>query len=324
MRVVVVVERVSGVAGWILFVSLLVIASSILLFSSNVPLFLAVLCMSLFVLPKKWAGWEFQWRLCFFLLTGIFLEILLFLLLPSLGASGYIYVIAAAVPMAMSLILLSDYKWRVSRFISTENILIVAVLLAALILLNIVGPWKLKEGLLGFSILLVMLLMLNYIPSSLRRSELFNFLSKFGDFNTPIDFIEEILRKANKEEGEEADFIRFRFKEFLDQIERGDMEHAYVTLATGMMELLKIWDGEKGQAKKQLVSEWENEIKGITHDQIRASIVHSIPPKRRKKKWRKLDKDLQRKRQILNKFKNDPYTPIKDLLKKAAKKYELE
>ena len=321
MRVAVVMERV---ANWILFVSLLVIASSIILFSSNIPLFLAVLSMSLFILPKKWARWEFQWRLCFFMLTGIFLEILLFLLSPSLGASAYIYVIAAAVPMVMSLILLSDYKWRISRFISAENILIVAVLLAVLILLNIVGPWKLKGGLLGFSILLVMLLMLNYIPSSLRRSELFNFLSKFGDFNTPIDFIEEILRKANKEEGEEADFIRFRFNEFLDQIERGEMEHVYVTLATGMMELLKIWDGEKGKVKKRLVSEWEDEIKA-THDQIRASIVHSTPPpKQGKNKWKKLDKDLQRKRQILNKFKNDPYTPIKDLLKEAAKKYELK
>ena len=38
----------------------------------------------------------------------------------------------------------------------------------------------------------------------------------------------------------------------------------------------------------------------------------------------KIDKDLQRKRQILNKFKGDPYTPIKDLFKEAAKKYGLK
>ena len=323
MRITVVAERVGTIANWILFVSLLVIASSILLFSSNLPLFLAVLCMSLFILPKKWVKWEFPWRFCFFLLTGTFLEISIFLLLPSLETSGYVYITAVAVPIAASLILLNkNHKWRVSRFMTAENILMVAVLLVVLILLNVLGLWKLKGGLIGFSTLLVVSLMLNYIPSALRRTELFNFLSKFGNFHTPNDFIEEIIKRANKK-GEEAEFIKYRFNEFLDQIERGDMEHAYVTLATGIMELLKMWDGKKGEVKKQLVSEWEDEIKA-THDQIRASIVHSTPPKWRKNRWKKLDKDLERKRQILNKFKGDPYTPIKDLLNEAADKYGLK
>ena len=325
MRIAVVVERVGEIAYWILLASLLVIASSILLFTLNLPLFLAVLCMSLFILPKKWFKWEFPWRLCFFLLTGIFLEISLILLLPSLETSGYVYIIAAAVPMAMSLILLSNHKWRFSRFISTENILIVAALLAVLILLNILGSWKLKEGLLGFSTLLVMFLMLNYIPSALRRTELFNFLTKLGNFHTPNDFIEEVIKKANKK-GEEAEFLRYRFNEFLDQIERGDMEHAYVTLATGMLELLKIWnkkckkkDKVKNRCvKNKYVDGWKDKIK---HDDVRASIVHSTPPPWKPEK--SPVKDLEHKRQILRMFKSDPYIPIKDLLKETAKRYEL-
>jgi len=321
MRIAVVAERMGGIANWILFVSLLVIASSILLFTLNLPLFLAVLCMSLFILPKRWFKWEFPWRLCFFLLTGIFLEISLILLLPSLETSGYIYIIAVAVPMAMSLILLSNYKWRVSRFISAENILIATVLLAVLILLSILGSWKLKGGLFGFSTLLVMLLMLNYIPPALRRTELFNFLTKFGNFHTPNDFIEEIIKRANKK-GEEAEFLRYRFNEFLDQIERGDMEHAYVTLATGMLELLKVWKGKDENksryVKNKYVDGWKDELK---HDDVRASIVHSTP--RQSEPQKNLIKDLKRKRQILRMFKGDPYVPIKDLLKETAKKYEL-
>jgi len=327
MRITVVAERVGTIANWILFVSLLVIASSILLFSSNLPLFLAVLCMSLFILPKKWVKWEFPWRFCFFLLTGTFLEISIFLLLPSLETSGYVYITAVAVPIAASLILLNkNHKWRVSRFMTAENILMVAALLVVLILLNVLGLWKLKGGLIGFSTLLVVSLMLNYIPSALRRTELFNFLSKFGNFHTPNDFIEEIIKRANKK-GEEAEFIRYRFNEFLDQIERGDMEHAYVTLATGIMELLKIWNRECKKrdkvknkcVKNKYVDGWEDKIK---HDEVRASIVHSTPPPWEKGK--NSDEDLERKRQILNKFKGDPYTPIKDLLNEAADKYGLK
>jgi len=41
-------------------------------------------------------------------------------------------------------------------------------------------------------------------------------------------------------------------------------------------------------------------------------------------KGKNSDKDLERKRQILNKFKGDPYTPIKDLLNEAADKYGLK
>lgn len=323
MRIAVVAGLVGEIANWILFVSLLVIASSILLFTLNIPLFLAVLCMSLFILPKRWFKWEFPWRLCFFLLTGIFLEISLILLLSSLETSGYIYIIAVAVPMAMSLILLSNYKWRVSRFISAENILIATVLLAVLILLSILGSWKLKGGLFGFSTLLVMLLMLNYIPPALRRTELFNFLTKLGNFHTPNDFIEEIIKRANKK-GEEAEFLRYRFNEFLDQIERGDMEHAYVTLATGILELLEIWKRKKKDKNKRIyvrdkyVDGWKDKIE---HNDVRASIVHSTP--RPSKPQKDLIEDLERKRLILRMFKCDPYVPIKDLLKETAKKYEL-
>jgi len=319
MRISVLVEHISRITDWILFVFLLVLASFVLLFPLNLPLFLVVLCMSLFILPKRWVKWEFSWRFCLFLLTGIFLEILLFSLFK--GTLGFVYLTVVAVPIVISLFLLSErYKWRVSRFISTETSLVVATFLAAVILLDTLGIWEFKESLIGFSVLLVMLLMLNHTFSAFRRTELFRFLSKFGNFHTPNDFIEEILKKANKKESEEAEFIRYRFNEFLDQIEKGMVEQAYITLATGIMELLGVW----AKVKNQLVNKWEDKIKA-THDQIRASIVHSTPKEKRKKKQEeKLKKDLQRKRQILNIFKVDPYSPIKDLFKRVADNYGLK
>ena len=41
-------------------------------------------------------------------------------------------------------------------------------------------------------------------------------------------------------------------------------------------------------------------------------------------KTKELKKDLQRKREILRTFRADPFTPIKDILEKAANHYGLK
>ena len=146
MKISVLAERIGNIAEWILFGFLLVLASYVLLFSPNFLLFLALLCMSLLVLPKKWTKWEFYWRFSFFLLIGFFFEFLFVLFAQE--PSDYIYFIVMAVPMAISLLLLvNKYKWIISSLVNTESILFAAIFLAAVMLLYVSGLGELKNSL---------------------------------------------------------------------------------------------------------------------------------------------------------------------------------
>jgi len=95
------------------------------------------------------------------------------------------------------------------------------------------------------------------------------------------------------------------------------------------MKLLGVWI----EVKNNHLDEWKDRIKvsldnknnEISHNQIRASIVHSMPKdKKIMSKPEELKKDSQKKREILKTFKADPFTTIKDILEKATNHYGLK
>jgi hypothetical protein len=200
------------------------------------------------------------------------------------------------------------------------------------------------EHLIAISGFLATILMLNYLCTALRRSELSGILLELGEFKTPEEFIEKVIERADVKDAERRDFIRYRFREFLDCVERGRFGQAYVTLATGILEQIiieqldigksSIWD----RIKRSRPGDWCihygkgcGKGEAVSHNNIRAAIVHSTPKptnEREKKEDRykeeKMQKDLEKKKAILNKFRRDPITPIKGLLKATANILEIE
>lgn len=110
------------------------------------------------------------------------------------------------------------------------------------------------------------------------------------------------------------EFIRFRFKEFLKYIEIVSLTKPTLRLQQGRLSSCK---SGKRKTKDEV---WE--CVKITHDDLRGVIVHSTPKNKEKIKIKEeLIKDLEMKRNILRRFKQDPLPPIKDLLRSVAKKY---
>jgi len=159
---------------------------------------------------------------------------------------------------------------------------------------------------------------------------------EIGGFKTPEEFIEKIVEKADVKDAERRDFIRYRFREFLGYVERGEFKQAYVTFATGILEQIiieqldtgksSIWDRIKGDKPGDWCiyhSESGGGGEAASYSSIRAAIVHSAPNGRGKKKEEKykeerMREDLEKKKAILNKFRRDPITPIDYILRTTA------
>ncbi|MEM1557758.1 MAG: hypothetical protein QXL27_01000 [Candidatus Bathyarchaeia archaeon] len=314
----------------IIFTAILILLSIFIpsaLYSSLVVLF-----MVFFILPISWFKYEFEVRLFMFLLAEASLVVLFVV-----NKISYVYIAAITFTVAVFIfLLLGRFKWHVSEFMGTEDTLIITVLLMASITILIsVTQLGSQENLIETIRNLIMIsgffatvFMLNYLCITLRRTELVKFLDRLGGFKKPEDFIEKILKKSIKLEDEKKDFIRYRFSEFLKYVERGAFEQAYVTFATGTLELLGIW---YGNIQKRTLKEWHicyKDDKGmvkeekVQHDDIRGAIVHSTPKHKATEEEKKAD--LPKKKAILSKFRADPFTPIKDLLNAAAEEYRIK
>ncbi|MEM3886029.1 MAG: hypothetical protein QXO82_03080 [Candidatus Methanomethylicia archaeon] len=304
-------DHISKIADWFSFTFFVILSFTCLMVTFNVYCFLAMACVSLFSLPKMWLKSEFKWRFIFFLLAGVFF-IALFV-----QFSAYAYIPVVAIPLTLStLLFVDDIKWIFSRYIISLDLLFPAIFLTVIVLLAGFGFTQLREHLIGIAGTFIMLFMLRHVCAAMNRTTLLEVLLRFKDIKKPADFIEEILKKSDRTSEEEIEFVRFRFNEFLNYIERGEYEQAYVTLATGTLEFLRVWDEKKNKE----VWAWESEK--CKHDDLRGAIVHSTPKDKEKAKIKEdLLKDLKMKRKILKHFRRDPFTPIRDLLEAVAKKY---
>lgn len=306
---------------YILLVLLPVFAIAVVL--HNFYASLVLLGIWLFSLRKRWSKFEFKWRFLTFLLTVFFLVMLF-----ATSEIPHMYVSIVIISAGFSTPLLSKkYRWRISGVLGTEDVLTLAIVLMVLAISVFFSLMQLRD-LIGMSGFFLTFSMLNYLSTALRRAELTEFLQKLGRFKTPEDFIEKILEKSIMLEDEKKDFIRYRFSEFLKYIEQGAFEQAYVTLATGTLELLGIW---YGNIQKRTLKEWhicykddEGMVKEekVQHDDIRGAIVHSTPKHKATEEEKKAD--LPKKKAILSKFRADPFTPIKDLLNAAAEEYRIK
>lgn len=147
----------------------------------------------------------------------------------------------------------------------------------------------------------------------MRRETLLKCLLKIGEIKNPADFIEQILKKKSNISDEEKNFIRFRFNEFLKNIESGEFQQAYITLSTGTLELLNIWKTKRRKKPKG----WT-----YPHDKIRGALVHSTPPKTEGKEIIREEaklNDVEIKKEIIKTFAKDPFTPLNDLLEAVIK-----
>lgn len=280
---------------------------------------LVLLCIWLFNLPKRWSKSEFEWRFFVFLLTVVFL-VMLFATseIPHICAIGVIAFAGFSMPL-----LSNKYKWLFLELLDVEEVLTFAILWLMFAMLNLFGFLQLKD-LIGISGFFLTFFMRNYLSTALRRAELTKFLWKLGGFKAPEDFIEKILEKSVTLEDEKRDFIRYRFSEFLRYVEHGAFEQAYIILATGTFELLNVWSAIKCNEIELRYKDDKGEVRKekVTHNDIRAALVHSTPRHDISEEEKK--RDLPRKKAILNKFRRDPFTPIKDLLDVVAEKYGIK
>jgi len=199
-----------------------------------------------------------------------------------------------------------------SRGIEYMDILFLAILLTIIALLAGSGVSQVHDHLIGVATFFVMLFALKHVCTAMRRTTLLKCLLKAGKIKIPADFIEQILKKKSSMSDEEKDFIRFKFNEFLKNIERGEYPQAYITLSTGTLELLNIWEMKKNKNPKG----WT-----YSHDKIRGALVHSTPKTKGKEISREEAKlkDVETKKEIIKIFAKNPFAPIEDLLEAAAK-----
>jgi len=152
--------------------------------------------------------------------------------------------------------------------------LFLAILLTIIALLVGSGISQVHSHLIGVAAFFIMLFALKQVCTAMRRAALLKCLLKIGEFKNPADFIEQILKKESNMGDEEKDFIRFKFNEFLKNIEKGEYQQAYITISTGTLELLNIWKMKKNKSPQR----WT-----YPHSKIRGALVHSTPPKTRGK-----------------------------------------
>ncbi|MEM3384898.1 MAG: rhomboid family intramembrane serine protease [Nitrososphaeria archaeon] len=281
-------------------------------------IFLPAVTVSLFCLIKKWSKEEFCRCLKLFWLTGIFYMIATMFLIAERDLqplTSLAYPISFIVILIVFTLILKSGLYLKFLGITDDQIILsntsILVLVVALVVLE---TENFDVDLIGISGALIMILIFNYLFGSRRRSEIAKFLSKIGNFRDSYEFIEVALEKVNGGK-ETSAFLKYRFNEFFNYIERGEFGYAYVTLATGILEMenIKVWDDKKDKKSKG----WD-----FTHEDIRAAIVHATP-KRRPKSEEEIGEDLKFKRETLALFKKDPFTPIEDLLEAFIKKYQL-
>jgi hypothetical protein len=303
------IAYVSRIADWVLFGFIAALSFTCLFTLFNVYCFLALLCLSLLCLPKAWFKHEFEWRFSFFLSAGAFFIAFL------IQRCTYIYIIGVIFPLILSALLFDkNRKWLFSKGIEYMNTLVLAMLLTVIALLAGSGISQVHGHLIGVAIFFIMLFALKYVCTAIRRETLLKCLLKIGEIKNPADFIEQILKKKSNISDEEKDFIRFRFNEFLQNIEGGEFQQAYITLSTGTLEFLNIWKMKKNENPKG----W-----AYSHDKIRGALVHSTPPPKTKGKEiireeAKLNY-VKIKKEIIKTFAKDPFTPLNDLLEAAIK-----
>jgi len=322
------IGSVSRISDWILFYTLLTF--TLLSVFLSIYVFLALLSMALFMLPVSWVKSEFKLRFALFLSTVAFLV----LLFAVSGASPVYIGIEVALAGFSAPLLVKRFRWFISEYMGTKDALYL-VAFSIVVAVFALFSSQMLEHLIAISGFLATILMLNYLCTTLRRSELSRILLEIGGFKTPEEFIEKLVEKADVKDAERRDFIRYRFREFLGYVERGEFKQAYVTLATGILEQIvieqlnvgksSIWD----RIKHIKLGDWRiHHGKGggrgeaVSHSNIRAAIVHSTPNERKKKEERykeeEMREDLERKKAILDKFREDPITPIDCILRATA------
>lgn len=284
----------SEISEWILYLS---VAFLLIIFATfNFSIFsLAILLVIIFYTPFKWKAWEHFFRITFFYF-GSFVWILG--LIKNYGLASAPYMAALIIwTLTTTFLIVTKLSLRVPALLGVHNVFISLSVLIAMVIhpmpnqeLHIVG---------SFSII-TSVLMTNYLCIAIRRTTIVSCI------NNPINF-QALLEKMIKDQ-KESKLIAFRFSEFLKFAEEGALDHAYITLSTGLLEAIGVWDMKKNKQPR-----YKQNLIPYTHDDIRGALVHSTP-----KKWKISEKgdDLLKK---VQEFRKAPFVAICDLLDAVAK-----
>ena len=327
------IGSVSRISDWILFYTLLTF--TLLSVFLSIYVFLALLSMALFMLPVSWVKYEFKLRFALFLSTVAFL-----VLLFAVSGVSPVYIGSEVALAGFSApLLVKRFRWFISEYMGTKEVLYL-VAFSTVVAVFAFFSGQMPEHLIVISGSITTILMLNYLCTALRRSELSRVLLEIGGFKTPEEFIEKLVEKADVKDDERRGFIRYWFREFLGYVERGEFKSAYVTFATCILEQIIIEQPNTGKSsiwdriKNIKLKDWrihhgesDGRDEAVSYSDIRAAIVHSTPNKRKKKEERykeeTMQKDLKIKKAILSRFIRDPITPINYLLRNTVKVFNI-
>lgn len=300
---------ISRIESYFSYISLIAITIpiTILLIATYNLIWLALLLQLFFCIPVKYKVWEYYYRISLFF-PSIFIWIIS--LITEKGENTFAYTgILLFLTFLTVYMIFSHTEWKLS-LVSTLDTYQLTILLSLAFLPSILPAMKIypisHQHITGIFSTLSLFLMLNGISTAARRSKITKCIGNVEKFK-------ENLEKACGKE-ETAHFAKIRFEEFLKHIEAGNFEYAYITLSTGLSEMLEVWRDVKGSYPKV-----NCEKLNYTHDEIRGAIVHSLP-KRERGKHVEFDEDAKKRLNIIKLFRNHSLNIIYDLLYKINKK----
>jgi len=288
---------------WIFYI--LVFVVSVMIFPThNIMLWLAFLFSLIFCVPIRYIKEEYVFRVFCFYLSGV-LWICGLLLEGWQVTAAYIGTLLIIL-IVTSYVLLTHLKWRVPHLSADIYQLVLILAFIAGLSTSLILEARIQRcHVIGSFSVVLLLLMIGGIAVAARRSKIAKCVGDIRKF-------QEKLVSICKEE-EKAKLVNMRFEEFLRYVDYGALDYAYVTLSTGLLEIMGVWEDEKLK-----YPEFEKEKIPFTHDQIRGAIVHSLP---RHKKVKSIDKDAAKRLEICNQFKRRPFAAICDLLVATKTKF---
>lgn len=311
MLILKIMGLLSRVMNWILYFfafSLLPIFLLLLLslHYRNFMLWLSLCFQVLFCIPEKYRGWEYRYRaICLFL--SVF-PLIIYLVMERIEFTFLLLPISAIICVVLCLYLHFSHKIYMFPFLMTDirSMILMLIFIHLLVVGGIVVDSIPTQHLFGCFSLINVILMLSELSASARRSKI---IECIGDIKKIKIRLEEVCGDMKK-----TILVKTRFEEFLEYIEKGNLEYAYIVLSTGLSEVIGVWEDKKNKKPK-----FNGKTLCHTHEQLRGAIVHSLP---KRKEIKKINKDAEERLKVYKEFKKSPFIAICDLLNAIKTKIE--
>ena len=297
------IDFISKMTEWGFYI--FVFVTSIIIFPRlNIMLWLALFFSLTFCIPVRHRAWEYNFRVfCLYLSSILWI---LGLTIEAGNAAAIYIATLLVITSVITCILFSHIKWYIPHLSADiYQLILILTFIAGLAISPVTETGAQKYHIIGSFSVVLLVLMLGGAGVAARRSRIVRCV---GDVKRFREKLESMYKK------QEAKLVSIRFEEFLKHVDAGALGYAYVTLSTGLLEIIGIW-----KDKKRKFPEFDGKKFPYTHDEIRGAIVHSLP---RPEKRKITDKDAARRLEIYNQFRRCPFVAICDLLIATKRKFE--